>query len=147
MHDGDREAAADRPDAVFREAARRVSELRHGPYSDLATVEAAGLLAESVRYLNHAAARDGMSDPAAAAAVLAYVCSAVYRFPRLFGLLGDWAAAEAAAGRLADDDGCPGWQLAESARSVLRTATEDADALARCLGAAHSLTSTFPGAG
>jgi hypothetical protein len=76
-------------------------------------------------------------------AVLAELCTAVYRFPQLLGLLGDWLCAEAVAGRIADDDGRPGWQLAESARAVLGEAAENADVLARCLGTAHSLAATL----
>jgi hypothetical protein len=69
----------------------------------------------------------------------------VYRFPQLLGLLGDWVTAEAGAGRIEGDGGCPGWQLAESAHAVLGEACEHADALARCLGVAHSLAATFHG--
>jgi hypothetical protein len=109
---------------------RALSDLRDGPYSGAATAEAAALLAEAVRYLNYSV-------------MLAHLATAVYRLPQLLGLLGGWLSAEAVAGRLADDDGRPGWQRAESALAVLRGASEDAVALARCLGVAHSLTATF----
>ena len=69
------------------------------------------------------------------------MCTAVYRLPQLLSLLSDWVSTEAAAGRLVADDGRAGWQLSESARDVLGEASEHADALARCLGVAHALTS------
>jgi hypothetical protein len=122
---------------------RALSDLRDGPYSGAATAEAAALLAEAVRYLNYAGMRGGVAEPAEVSVMLAHLATAVYRLPQLLGLLGGWLSAEAVAGRLADDDGRPGWQRAESALAVLRGASEDAVALARCLGVAHSLTATF----
>jgi hypothetical protein len=130
----------DPPDVVIGDAARRLADLLHGPYSGLATAEAAALAAETVRYLNYAAMHGGVAEPSA---VVAELCAAVYRFPQLLGLLSDWATAEAGAGRIADDMGRPAWQLVESARAVLGEACEHADALARCLGVAHSLTVTL----
>jgi hypothetical protein len=130
----------DPPDLVIADAVSRLADLLHGPYSGLATAEAAVLSAEAVRYLNYAAMHGGVSDPVAVSAVVAELCAAVYRFPQLLGLLGEWVTAEALAGRIADDDGRPVWQIAESVRDVLGEACEHADALARCLGAVHSLT-------
>jgi len=99
------------------------------------------------RYLNYAAMHGGVTEPATVAACVGEMCTAVYRLPQLLSLLGDWVRTEAAAGRLAGDDGLPGWLLAESARAVLGEAMEHADALARCLGVAHSLASAAHSAG
>jgi hypothetical protein len=80
---------------VIADAARRLADLSHGPYSGLATAEAAALAAEALRYLNYAAMHGGVTDPPAVSAVVAELCAAVYRFPQLLGLLGDWVTAEA----------------------------------------------------
>jgi hypothetical protein len=130
----------DPPNLVIADAARSLEDLLHGPYSGLATAEAAALAAGSMRYLNYAAMHGGVTEPEAVTAVVAQLCTAVYRFPQLLGLLGDWVTAETRAGRLACDGGGPAWQLAESASAVLGEACEHADGLARCLGVAHSLT-------
>jgi hypothetical protein len=136
-------AREDPPDLVIADAARRLADVLHGPYSGLATAEAAVPAAEAVRYLNYAAMHGGVADPAAVTAVVAELCTAVYRVPQLLGLLGDWMTSEAGAGRMADDAGRSAWQLAESARAVLGEACEHADALARCLGVAHSLAASL----
>ena len=56
------EVPADSPDVVIGDAARRLADVLHGPYSGLATAEAAVLASEAVRYLNYAAIRGGSSD-------------------------------------------------------------------------------------
>jgi hypothetical protein len=90
MHGDDEEVPAVSPEVVFGDAARRLSDLRNGPYSGAATAEAAALLSEAVRYLNYAGMHGGVTEPAEVAAVLAHLCTALYRIPQLLGLLGDW---------------------------------------------------------
>jgi hypothetical protein len=77
--------------------------LIHGPYADADTVGVADLAAEAVRYLNYAAPRGGVTDPATIAAVTADLATAAYRLPQLLTALGDWLNAETAADRIADD--------------------------------------------
>jgi hypothetical protein len=57
--------------------------LIHGPYSDASTSGAADLAAETVRYLNYAAAKGGTTDPATIAALTSSLATAAYRLPQL----------------------------------------------------------------
>lgn len=57
----------------------RGGELVHGPYADASTVGAAELAAETVRYLNHAAANGGISDPATISAATSSFATAACR--------------------------------------------------------------------
>jgi hypothetical protein len=53
--------------------------LVHGPYADADTVGVGGLAAEAIRYLNHAAPRGGVTDPATVADVTADLATVAYR--------------------------------------------------------------------
>jgi hypothetical protein len=57
-----------------------LTALTHGPYGAASTVGAADLAAEAVRYLNHAAAKGGITDPATIATLtsLAAALAAVH---------------------------------------------------------------------
>jgi len=50
-----------------------------GPYSDADTAGAADAAAEAIRYLNHAAPRGGITQPATVNAVTAHLASSAYR--------------------------------------------------------------------
>jgi hypothetical protein len=126
---------------------QHLADLAHGPYADADTADAAGLAAEAVRYLNYAAPRGGVTDPATIATVTASLATAAYRLPQLLTALGDWLNAEAAAGRLGDDHRRPPEHLAALIRAAVRTASDHADDLAAALNAAHNLTATLHAAG
>jgi hypothetical protein len=78
----------------------------HGPYVDVDTAGAAEVTAEAVRHLNHAAPRGGVTEPATVSTVAAALAAAAYRMPQLLTQLAEWLAAEAAAGRIAEDTDC-----------------------------------------
>lgn len=115
----------------------------HGPYADTDTVGAAEATAEAIRYLNHAAPKGGVTEPATISTVAAALAAAAYRMPQLLTQLAEWLAAEAAAGRVADDRRRPAWQLADATRILLWEATEHADHFASALSAAANLTATL----
>jgi hypothetical protein len=115
----------------------------HGPYADADTAGAAEAAAEAVRYLNHAAPRGGVTEPATVNTVAAHLAAAAYRLPQLLTQLAEWLAAETAAGRVADDHHRPAWQRADAARILFWEATEHADHLASALNAAANLTATL----
>jgi hypothetical protein len=115
----------------------------HGPYADADTAGAAEATAETIRYLNHAAPRGGVTEPATVVAVAANLATAAYRMPQLLAQLAEWLAAETAAGRVADDHRRPAWQLADATRTLLWEATEHAEHLASALNAAANLTATL----
>jgi hypothetical protein len=121
--------------------------LVHGPYGDADTAGVAGLAAESVRYLNYAVPRGGVSDPATVAAVAAELSTAAYRLPQLLAALGGWLTAEADAGRVADDHRRPPAELAAKVRAAFGEADDYAAGLARALSAAHNLAATLHAAG
>lgn len=121
--------------------------LIHGPYADADTAGVAGLAAEAVRYLNHAAPRGGVTDPATVAALMADLSITAYRLPQLLSALGDWLTAESAAGRLADDHRRPPAQLAARVRDAMSQAADHADGLATALSTAHNLTATLHAVG
>jgi hypothetical protein len=77
--------------------------LIHGPHTDAGTASAADLAAETIRYLNYAAAKGGVTDPATVAALTASLATAAYRLPQLLNIISEWLKAETAAGRIADD--------------------------------------------
>jgi hypothetical protein len=117
--------------------------LVNGPYADDDTAGVADLAAEAVRYLNYAAPRGGVTDPATIATVTASLATAAYRLPQLLTALGDWLNAEAAAGRLGDDHHRPPARLAALIRAAVSTASDHADDLAAALNAVHNLTATL----
>jgi hypothetical protein len=120
-----------------------LTALTHGPYADTDTDTAAGLTAETIRYLNYAAPRGGITEPGTVAGVAAHLATAAYRMPQLLTQLAEWLAAETAEGRIADDHGRPAWQLAEAARALFWEATEHAEHLASALNAARNVTATL----
>ncbi|HEY3883455.1 MAG TPA: hypothetical protein VGM12_33120 [Trebonia sp.] len=116
-----------------------LASLTHGPYADTSVSAAADLAAETIRYLNRAASQGGFSDPNTVAEVTANLATAVYRLPQLLTAISDWLKAEAAAGRIADDQCRPATALNASIRATIGQATDHADALAGTLSAAHNL--------
>lgn len=118
-----------------------------GPYADADTAGVAGVAAESVRYLNHAVSRGGVTVPATVYAVAGELSMAVSRLPQLLSALGAWLTAEATAGRVADDHRRPPAELAAKVRAAFGEASECADGLARALSTAHNLASTLSAAG
>lgn len=121
--------------------------LVHGPYADADTAVVGGLAAEAVRYLNHAAPRGGVTDPATVADVTADLATVAYRLPQLLGALGDWLNAEVAAGRLADDHRRPPALLTARVRAAMGQAAEHAGSLATALSSAHNLAATLHAVG
>ena len=117
--------------------------LIHGPYADASSAGAADLAAEAVRYLNHAAAKGGITDPATIAAVTASLATAVYRLPQLLNTLSEWIRAETTAGRVADDHRRSPDQLTARIRAATTQAADNADSLAAALAAVHNLTATL----
>ena len=115
----------------------------HGPYADADPAGAAEATAETIRYLNHAAPRGGVTEPATVSAVAAHLAAAAYRMPQLLTQLAEWLAAETAAGRVADDQRRPAWQRADAARLLLWEATEHAEHLAAALNTAANVTATL----
>ena len=81
-----------------------LADVIHGPYSDAGTA-AADLAAETARYLNYAAAKGGITDPATISAVTASLAIAAYRLPQLLNAISEWLRAETTAGRIADEHG------------------------------------------
>jgi hypothetical protein len=118
-----------------------------GPYDDLDTAGAAGLAAEAVRYLNHAVPRGGVTVPATVATVTADLSAAAWRLPQLLAALGDWLAAEAAAGRVGDDHCRPPADLISKIRAAFGRAGDHAGGLADALSTAHNLASPLHAAG
>lgn len=112
------------------------------PYGDADTVGAAEAAAETIRYLNHAAPGGGVTEPATVSTVAAALAAA-YLMPQLLAQLAEWLAAETAAGRIADDQRRPAWQLADAIRTMFWEATERAENLASALNAAANLTATL----
>lgn len=64
----------------------------HGPHEDQATPGAAGLVAETIRYLSYAAALGGFTNPATVYVVAGDLSAAAGRLPQIAGSI----AAEAA---------------------------------------------------
>ena len=117
--------------------------LIHGPYSDANTSSAADLTAETVRYLNYAAAKGGITDPATIAAVTASLAIAAYRLPQLLNTISEWLKAETTAGRIADDHRRSPDQLTARTRAAIAQAADNADSLAADLAAVRNLTATL----
>ena len=117
--------------------------LIHGPYADASTADAADLAAEAIRYLNHAAAKGGITEPATIAAVTGSLVTAAYRLPQLLNTITEWLRAETAAGRIADDHRRSPDQLTARVRAAISQAVDSADALTVALAAVHNLTATL----
>jgi hypothetical protein len=120
--------------------------LIHGPYADTDTANVAAITAETIRYLNYAAPRGGVTDTDTLATVTAHLATAAYQLPQLLTSLGDWLNAEAAAGRIADEYCRPPDQLTDRIRAVISQATDHAGRLATALNAAHDLAATLDAA-
>jgi hypothetical protein len=130
------------PDTTAQLAASLAS-LNDGPYADADTAGAAELAAETIRYLNHAAAKGGITDPATIDAVTASLATAAYRLPQLLNTISQWLTAETTAGRIADDHHRPPDQLTARTRAAAAHAAENADSLAAALAGVHNLTATL----
>lgn len=129
------------PGRCARELAGRV----HGPHDDQATAGAAGLAAETIRYLCYAAAHGGVTEPATVYAVVGDLSAAAFRLPQLLAQLAGWIAGGADAGRIASDR--PAGQLSGDARAIFGEAAGHAASLAAALADAHNLTATLRAAG
>jgi hypothetical protein len=130
------------PDSTAQLAAG-LAALTVGPYADATTAGAADLAAETIRYLNHAAAKGGITDPATIADLTASLATAAYRLPQLLNAISQWLTAETTAGRLADDHRRPPDQLTARIRAAATHAADNADSLAAALAAIHNLTATL----
>jgi hypothetical protein len=104
-------------------------------------LRAARVIAEALRFLNYASTRGGITQAATIYTATGELTSAAYRLPQLFGQLGDWLAAEARAGRIADDQHRPVRQLVDEIQAAFAEATEHAGHLGMTLAAVQSLTS------
>lgn len=110
-----------------------------GPHTDEDTAAAARLMAEAVRFLNHATAGGaGLSYPATAYTVTGELASAAARLGQLTGQLGRFLAGELAAGRLGDDFGSDPADAVGRADDYLADAAAAAVALTDALGAAQN---------
>jgi hypothetical protein len=122
------------PERLTVELDRRLD----GPHDDDHTAAAADLAAECVRFLNYATgshAPAGLVYPSTVYMVAADLSSAAHRMVQLFGQLGDWLAAEDAAGMLGTDDGGPSADVVTAARKRLAAATASATLLSAQLAA------------
>lgn len=109
-----------------------------GPHSPDHTKEVADLLAECVRYLNHATrpGQDGMRYPADADRLLGAAGTAAGRLPQLFQQVASFLKEQAASGTLEDAQGRDPELLAEQAEIWLDAAAGRALDMARSLGRA-----------
>jgi hypothetical protein len=114
-----------------------------GPYADATTSGAADLAAETIRYLNHAAAKGGITEPATIAAVTSSLTTAAYRLPQLLHTISEWLRAETTAGRIADDHRRSPDQLTARIVAAITQAADNADDLAASVAAVHNLTATL----
>lgn len=123
------------------EYARELCERAHGPHDDQATAAAAGLAAETVRYLSYAATHGGLTDPATVYAVVGDLSAVAWRLPELLTQLAGWIAVRADAGKIAGDR--PAGMLGTDARAIFGEAAAHAASLAGALNNAHSLAATI----
>jgi hypothetical protein len=114
-----------------------------GPYADASTAAAGDLAAETIRYLNHAAAKGGITEPATISALTASLATTAYRLPQLLNTISEWLRAETTAGRIADDHRRSPDQLTARIRAAITHTADNADALAASLAAVHNLTATL----
>jgi hypothetical protein len=117
--------------------------LIQGPYDDASTASAADLAAEAIRYLNHASAKGGITDPATIGAVTASLATVAYRLPQLLNSISEWLRAETAAGRIADDHRRSPDQLTARIRAAITQTADSAGELGAALAAVHNLTATL----
>ena len=120
---------------------RELCERAHGPHDDQATVGAAGLAAETIRYLSYATAHGGLTEPATVYAVVGDLSAAAWRLSQLLTQLAGWIAASADAGRFVGDR--PAGMLGRDARDIFSEAVGHATSLAAALADAHNLTATL----
>jgi hypothetical protein len=123
--------------------AHELSQRADGPHDDQATAEAAGLAAETIRYLIYAAAHGGITEPATVYAIAGELSAAAYRLPQVLTQMGEWIATEISAGRVAGDQSRPARQLGDDARAVYSQAAGHASGLAAALSDAHNLAGTL----
>jgi hypothetical protein len=122
---------------------RDLTGQRHGPYDDTATAEAAALTAETIRYLNYAAANSGLTSPATICTLTGELSVAAARLPQLLTALTGWPGTRASTGRIADDQHRPVAGITSQARAALELAARHAHGLAAALAAAQNLTATL----
>jgi hypothetical protein len=120
-----------------------LASLTNGPYTDADTAGAAELAAETIRYLNHAAAKGGITEPATIADLTSSLATAAYRLPQLLNTISEWLRAETTAGRIGDDHRRPPDQLTARIRAAVNHAADNADSLAAALAGVHNLTATL----
>jgi hypothetical protein len=129
--------------ATTAQLAAGLAGLIHGPYADASTAGAAELTADTLRYLNHAAAKGGITDPATIAAVTASLATTAYRLPQLLNTISEWLRAETTAGRIADNHRRSPDQLTARIRTAITHTADSAASLAAALAAVHNLTATL----
>ena len=128
------------PDRLAAELARRLD----GPHADEHTTGAAQLVAQSVRFLNHATgphASAGLTYPATVYTIAGNLSAACYGLPQLCRQLSGWLRDHDAAGHLANDDGTPPGISVALAADRLRDAALLADKLGDDLAAVQALIS------
>lgn len=118
-------------------------ELRPGgPHSDDYTAEVARACAEAVRVLNYATQSGaGLSMPQTVYALSGALSGAAFRLPQMLHQVAAFLVREAAAGRIACDDGSDPYRAVEHAHRCLRTVAESANALGTALGELQNVTS------
>jgi hypothetical protein len=129
--------------ATIAQLATDLADPTHGPYADARTVGAAEQVAEAVRYLNHAAAKGGITDPATISPLTSSLATAAYRLPQLLNTMSEWLRAETAAGRIADDHRRSPDQLTARTRAAITHTADSAEQLASALAAVHNLTANL----
>jgi hypothetical protein len=111
--------ARNQPHPATAQLTAHLGSLTHGPYADASSVGAADLAAETIRYLNHAAAKGGITDPATVADLTSSLATATYRLPQLLNTISEWLRAETTAGRIVDDHRRPPDQLTARIRATI----------------------------
>ena len=113
-----------------------------GPHSPERTKEIADLLAECVRYLNHATmSGNGLDDPADVYYILGALYTGTQRLPQLFGQLTAILDKQVAAGVLADNAGGDPAERAAEASLDLSDAAASAEPLTTWLREAQQAIS------
>lgn len=119
-----------------------------GPHSPETAQQAADMVAEGIRYLNHATApgAGGLESPQDVYGLLGALSTAAGRLPQLLGQVSAWLQDECAAGRLRADQGSSIAAVAEAGGWFMR-ANDAAGALQYALGQAHQIVGTMSGTG
>lgn len=134
------------PNRLARELTARLD----GPHADEHTAGTADLAAEAVRFLNYATGSHspaGLVYPATVYSIAADLSAAAWRMQQLFTQLGDWLAAQEAAGLLGTDDGSPVTATVVAASGHLASARTAANHLSARLDALQNSVSGLNGRG